>query len=967
MTRLHTPLLCVVALAAAAVTATAAPAVAAPSAPVPTPSVPARGDYDARAGGTPDQVAAIARQAAVVGASPSVAALRTSLGTQGLVDIDGLTATPRQVSRLDGLLTAPAAGAAAELALGYVRAHADVFRLSPADLAGLILRRDYVDVEGVHHLSWVQQAGGVPLFGNGLQAAVTRDGAVVTVFGSPVAGLRAPVLPASGGVDATRAVSLALADLHDGGTTPDPSVDTAERVLFATPGGVRAAWRTVTMSARRPAVHVIDALTGRVLFRQSITSDADPAPSAATPAATGVAFDYFPSAPKGGVTKPVDFTAHGWLPADATVLSGNNSHAYSDVNDNNKPNVSEEVGPSSGSAWNYTLRPIAAPFSFCGNPYPCTWNPDQPYSWKTNRAQNTTQVFYFVNVWHDHLQAAPIGFTEAAGNFQVVNSSGSGRGGDPVDTETEDGASTDHGLPDANHIDNANMSTPPDGQSPRMQMYLQHQPGTSYPAGDPFAPTDVGDEADTVFHEYTHGLSGRLVVDADGVSTLGNVQSGAMGEAWSDWYAMDDLVAHGLQPDTARAGDVVLFQFDGEGVKLDRTEPIDCPVGTRAAACPGTPGAGRGGYTYGDYGKVAGYPEVHSDGEIWAQTLWDLRGALGSHLTESLVTRAMELSPANPSFLDERNAILTADNAIYGGHDTATIWKVFAARGMGWFAGAADGDDAHPAEDFTLPPAPGTPTGTLTGKIVAKGTGAPVAGAVVTFGGHSVPAAGGYTATTDARGLYRLRGIVAGTYPKVSASAPGYDGVQTALSVGSGTTTRDFTLRQDLIAVGGGARVTSFTGPDFTDFGCGPAAAIDQSLGAGWGSTSDLVGGAAGPRTAKRLVVALPAAVEVGTIAVDPGATCGDDDTASTAGWSVEFSADGTTWALAAGGTFTPADNHHLNTFTPRGATGHGVRYVRFTTQGPQVLTTGGGCPGSGASGCDYLDMSELELYAPGA
>ena len=45
-----------------------------------------------------------------------------------------------------------------------------------------------------------------------------------------------------------------------------------------------------------------------------------------------------------------------------------------------------------------------------------------------------------------------------------------------------------------------------------------------------------------MYHEYTHGLSNRLVVDADGNSTLNSIQAGAMGEAWSDCYAMDYLV-----------------------------------------------------------------------------------------------------------------------------------------------------------------------------------------------------------------------------------------------------------------------------------------------------------------------------------------------------------------------------------------------------------------------------------------
>ena len=100
------------------------------------------------------------------------------------------------------------------------------------------------------------------------------------------------------------------------------------------------------------------------------------------------------------------------------------------------------------------------------------------------------------------------------------------------------------------------MSTPPDGTPPTMQMYLQHQPGTSYPDGDPFPANNTGDEAVTVYHEYTHGLSNRLVVDVLGNSTLGPVQADAMGEAWGDWYAADSLVSDGLEVDKKGKADL---------------------------------------------------------------------------------------------------------------------------------------------------------------------------------------------------------------------------------------------------------------------------------------------------------------------------------------------------------------------------------------------------------------------------
>ena len=98
---------------------------------------------------------------------------------------------------------------------------------------------------------------------------------------------------------------------------------------------------------------------------------------------------------------------------------------------------------------------------------------------------------------------------------------------------------------------------------------------------------------------------------------------------------------------------------------------------------------------------------MHADGEIWAQTLWDLRTALGPAKARALVTTGMSLLAPEPSFLDARNAILVADQTLYGGADAAALWTVFAGRGMGFFAASTGGDDTAPAENFALPPAAG--------------------------------------------------------------------------------------------------------------------------------------------------------------------------------------------------------------------------------------------------------------------
>src|SRR5206468_156958 len=102
--------------------------------------------------------------------------------------------------------------------------------------------------------------------------------------------------------------------------------------------------------------------------------------------------------------------------------------------------------------------------------------------------------------------------------------------------ENDDGANTDgSGGPDQDHTNNANMATEQDGVAPRMQMYL-------FSSGDGSVDSNGGDEADVVYHEYTHGLSNRLITDAQGFPRLDGEESGAMGEGWSDWYAMDYLI-----------------------------------------------------------------------------------------------------------------------------------------------------------------------------------------------------------------------------------------------------------------------------------------------------------------------------------------------------------------------------------------------------------------------------------------
>ena len=476
------------------------------------------------------------------------------------------------------------------------------------------------------------------------------------------------------------------------------------------------------------------------------------------------------------------------------------------------------------------------------------------------------------------------------------------------------------------------MFTPPDGTSPIMQMYLWRPGG--------FRTVNGGDDASIVYHEYTHGLSSRLITDAGGRGALNSSQAGAMGEGWSDWYAKDFLVSQFPGLDTAAAGDVDMGDYVDASPRALRSQGLDCPVDVVAVSCPGAGAAGPGGYTYGDFGKLAGEEEVHADGEIWAETLWDLRGAVGSADARRLITDGMRLSPPEPSFLDERNAILRADVAA-GGARQAAIWSVFAARGMGYSASTgAAADDV--VEDFSLPPTGADPRGRIAGTVVDGATGTGLGDASVEITGHDTgpePFAG----KTDGAGNYAIEGVPARIFPSLLIAAPGYDSLAQPVSVPAGSTAvAGAALRRNWAASPGGATATA--GPasgEYADQGCGPDAAIDQSQGSGWSTDADAGG--------KSMIVSLPDQVNITEFVADPAEACGDGPESATADYRIETStgsADGP-WALAAAGRFSNDDRHHLRTIP---AAADGVRHVRVTLLSAQ----GGG---------SFFDLSEFGVH----
>jgi extracellular elastinolytic metalloproteinase len=917
-----------------------------------TPTGSAKPYFDSRTG---DRSNAARAGTTVAAARPSSltsrarSALKSRLGRQGVLNIDPLTGTPRQMLRTDGALSGPRAGGRVDIALDFARANRETLGLDTTDLDGLDARRGPTTSRGLTVVHFRQLYRDIPAFDNDLRVAVDRAGRVLSVAGAPRHDLGvASIEPRLSGTEALAQLqknvgverSLPVTSGPDGArrTTNFKGGDFARLVLFGAAGGAKLAWH-VTYRANSTAFYdaVVDATSGTILYRQNLTkSDA--------------MAEVYPNHPGASATETVDLEDYGVTPAAIpadTVLDGDWSRQWADLDDDDVPDAGEETHPSSGTDYVYPFTAFT-PTVACTATEPCAWDTtstaNRAATRTTNRLQNGVQAFYLVSRFHDHLERTAIGFNAASGNFEKA-------GGDAVETQTDDGAVPG---PDNNHLNNANMSTPPDGHAPTMQMYLFR--------GGGFRSINGADDSGVVWHEYTHGLSNRLVTNADGTGALNSAHSGAMGEGWSDWYASDLQVREGLKTDDpATPNEIDIGDYsDADPHKL-RSQALDCPVSPVDPLCPGgLDTGGAGGYTLGDFGKVfvppAGTPpgpEVHADGEIWAETLWDLRQAIGSDVAETIVTNGMRLSPPEPSMLDMRNAILAAEQANGSGlHDE--VWEVFRKRGMGYFAAVSDGADTKPAEDFTPPPSPTAPKGTATGVVTDSVSGLPLAGARVTFG-----AAAPLADATDASGRYTIPNVPAGSYPKLTFPAARYNTVvvQDVVITGNATTTHNIALDRNWASLAGGA--VADASDDSGAPVCGVAQAFDGYQGTAWSAENrDGTGPEDDPPT---VTIELPKTVDVTEFLIDPTAGCGDDASASTREYRVETSKDGAIFQTAVDGTganeFTSDDLNQLNRRNPAGGSGDDTNYVRVTLLNP--LDEGAACVCAGAG---FIDLTEFAV-----
>ncbi|MBX7209074.1 MAG: M36 family metallopeptidase [Verrucomicrobiaceae bacterium] len=585
-----------------------------------------------------------------------------------------------------------------------------------------VTREDVSAHNGMRTTVWQQELDGIPIFQSVLRANVTKNGDIITLGGSFVrdaaaASKLAPkdraALIAQPAIGVAKAVTLAAADI---GTVVDEAAvksggaaagaertqrleapalsDTSAHLTWVpmNADALRLAWDVTTMSTQRGEMFrvLVDAQSGAVLVRLGLTNyisdatfrvyakpDLQPydsptpfAPGHSTPLTTQP-----PAVSRNAITLQAEnatASPNGWINDGVTETLGNNVDAHTDTN---ADNVADLPRPTSATRnFDFALDLTQAP--------------------STYKNAAVVNLFYVCNWIHDKLYA--LGFTESAGNFQTNNFGRGGSGNDAVLADAQDGSGTN----------NANFSTPADGSAGRMQMYVFDGP----------TPDRDGDlDQEIVIHEYTHGLSNRLVGGGVGMSAN---QSEGMGEGWSDFYALCLLSEAGDDPNGCyAAGGYATKDFAGLtqnyyfGIRRYpySTDLLKNPL-TFKDIDPAQAGSHSGISRSPIIGSTAN--EVHNEGEVWCVTLWDMRAnlvakhgwAAGNQLALQLVTDGMKLSPVDPNFLQARDAIIQADLVNNAGANRNELWAAFAKRGMGAGASSpASTTTTGLVESFDLP------------------------------------------------------------------------------------------------------------------------------------------------------------------------------------------------------------------------------------------------------------------------
>lgn len=653
-------------------------------------------------------------------------------------------------------LTEPSQMKRSEILRNFVKQYNDLFGITDDQANSLVVIADYENPAGNMGFAHLEQRiNGIPVFRGEVKAGFTKNREILRIINNLAPGLDYQSLSTDFGnpVDAVVAAArYANYELKQDDTVINQAASndlkvkfgrggdwdiTAEKMYFPTEPGVAVpAWRVLIWKPVNAYYVIVDAKTGTMLWRKNITEDqtqsatynvyANPnafipvhdSPAPFTPGPTDpTTATQAPVISRVDITRignesPYTFNNLGWITNGQNVTDGNAVEAGIDRDGTNGVDAPQVGNPNrvfttSSPAWNPPP----------GNPAPG----DDPLTTQAQRGA-VIQMFYVMNWYHDELYR--LGFTESAFNFQNDNFGRGGLGGDRVSAEGQDSSGTN----------NANFSTPADGGRGRMQMYIWTGPTPDY---------DGTTDADVIIHEVTHGTSNRLHGNASGLTS--NMSRG-MGEGWSDFYAHVMLSEptdpiNGIYTTGGYVTYLITTGFTANyyyGIRRFPKAVISFTGGPNRPACNNGPcphnpltfrhlnsncnteigtttQANISAFPRGPIGSTQ-CDQVHNAGEIWSSALWEVRALMvqrlgwanGTRCVLQVVTDGMKLAPLNPTFLQERDAIIQAANSLpsFCGTSSSNVSDVregFRRRGMGFSASIQSTSPAQVTEAFDFP------------------------------------------------------------------------------------------------------------------------------------------------------------------------------------------------------------------------------------------------------------------------
>ena len=665
-------------------------------------------------------------------------------------------------------LSQPSNAKRSDILRNFVKQNNSLIGVSDAQADQLRVTADYTNPNGYMSFAHLEQfINDIPVFRGEVKAGFNKDGQIIRVINNLAPGLdyeslstdfRNPldaVNSAFGYINRTpEKVDITL---NEAASTNLKTVfgegdwaTTAEKMYFPTEPGVAVpAWRVTVWLPVNAYMIIVGAEDGRLLWRKNATNDqtqsatyniyrnanafigAHDSPAPLSPGPTGPITTQGTLRTRSDVTligneAPYAFNNNGWITDGTNITDGNNLEAGIDRDGTNGVDAPQTGNPNRvfTSTWNPPP----------GNPAPG----DTPTTTEAQRGA-VIQMFYVMNRYHDELYR--VGFTEPARNFQHDNFGRGGLGNDRISAEGQDSSGTN----------NANFSIVADGTRGRMQMYLWTGPTPDY---------DGTTDAEVIIHEVTHGTSQRLHGNATGLSAN---MSGGMGEGWGDWYAYTMLAEPSDPIDGIyTTGGYATFNLGGmqsnyyHGIRRFPRAPItftggpnnlphnpftfkhlngncDTTLGTTtmavSSAFPRNPAVSTSSTTQ-------ACNQVHNGGEVWSSALWEVRNRMvtrlgftaGTTRVLQVVTDGMKLAPLNPTFLQERDAIIAAASALpvapEASADVFDVREGFRVRGMGFSASIQNANTGGTANATQVTEAFDVPNAVFTNPItVSDSTG----------------------------------------------------------------------------------------------------------------------------------------------------------------------------------------------------------------------------------------------------